>query len=153
MDPRYIQPFVAAAKRVFDTMIEVPLSLGRPALKKGSEVPYEISGIIGLSGNVSGCVVISLSREVAFQLVGALLGETVTELNEDCTDAIGEIANMIAGNAKTDFPESGNSISVPSVVVGKHKVSYPSGLPIVFIPCRTDKGELIIEIALKNNED
>ena len=83
MDPRYIQPFVAAAKRVFDTMIEVPLSLGKPALKKGNEVPYEISGIIGLSGNVSGCVVISLSKTVAFQLVSALLGEAVTELNDD----------------------------------------------------------------------
>ena len=153
MDPRYIQPFVAAAKRVFDTMIEVPLQLGKPSLKKGSEVPYEISGIIGLSGNVTGCVVISLSREVAFQLVSALVGEPINELNEDCTDAIGEIANMIAGNAKTDFPGTGNAISVPSVVVGKHKVTYPSGIPIIFIPCKTDRGELIIEIALKKRQD
>lgn len=149
MDPRYIQPFVVAVKKVFDTMINVPLSLGKPFLKKGSEVPFEISGIIGLSGNVSGCVVISMSQEIALQLVSSLIGEEVTELDNDCTDAIGEIANMIAGNAKTDFPGSGNAISVPSVVVGKHKVSYPSGLPIVAIPCKTDKGELIIEIALK----
>jgi chemotaxis protein CheX len=149
MDPRYIQPFVVAVKKVFDTMINLPLSLGKPFLKKGNEVPYEISGIIGLSGNVSGCVVISMSHEIAFQLVSSLIGETVTELDGDCTDAIGEIANMIAGNAKTDFPGTGNSISVPSVVVGKHKVSYPSGLPIIAIPCKTDKGELIIEIALK----
>ena len=153
MDPRYIQPFVAAAKRVFETMIEVPLSLGKPSLKRGNEVPYEISGIIGLSGNVSGCVVISLSREVAFQLVSALVGEPVTEMNEDCTDAIGEIANMIAGNAKTDFPGTGNAISVPSVVIGKHKVSYPSGIPIIFIPCRTTQGEMIIEIAIKKKEN
>ena len=153
MDPQYIQPFVAAAKRVFDTMIEVPLSLGKPSLKKGNEVPYEVSGIIGLSGNVTGCVVISLSQEAAFHLVSALLGETVSELDEDCTDAIGEIANMIAGNAKTDFPSSGNSISVPTVVVGKHKVNYPSGVPIVNIPCKTEKGEVIIEIAIKKKEE
>ncbi|MCP4749070.1 MAG: chemotaxis protein CheX [Desulfobacteraceae bacterium] len=152
MDPRYIQPFVAAAKRIFDTMIDVPLSLGKPSLKNCSEVPYEVSGIIGLSGNVSGCVVISLSRQIAFQLVSALLGEEVTELDDDCTDAIGEIANMIAGNAKTDFPGEGNSISVPSVVIGKHKVSYPSGLPIISIPCRTNKGEMIIEVAIKKKD-
>ena len=152
MDPKYIQPFVLAVKRVFDTMINVPFSLGKPVLKQGDEVPYEVSGIIGLSGNVSGCVVISLSQEVAFQLVSALMGEEISELNEDCTDAIGEIANMIAGNAKTDFPGEGNSISVPSVVIGRHKVSYPSGLPIVGIPCRTDKGEIVIEVALKEKE-
>ena len=149
MDPKYIQPFVVAVKKVFDTMINVPFSLGRPVLKNGNEVPHEISGIIGLSGNVTGCVVISLSNAVAFQLVSALLGEEVNEMNEDCTDAIGEIANMIAGNAKTDFPGDGNNISVPSVVFGRHKVTYPSGIPIISIPCRTEKGDLIIEVALK----
>jgi chemotaxis protein CheX len=149
MDPNYIKPFVVAAKRIFETMIHVPFALGKPTLKKGNEVPHEISGIIGLSGNVTGCVVISLSQQIALQLVSALLGEEVTELDDDCTDAIGEIANMIAGNAKTDFPSNNNAISVPSVVVGKHKVSYPTGLPIISIPCTTDKGEMIIEIALK----
>ncbi len=153
MDPEYIKPFVFAVKRIFETMIDVPFSLGKPSLKKGSEVPHEISSIIGLSGNVSGSVVISLSHAVAFQLVSALVGDEVNELDEDCTDAIGEIANMIAGNAKTDFPSKNNHISVPSVVVGKHKVSYPSGLPIISIPCKTDKGEMIIEIALKTKDD
>ncbi len=127
IDPNYIKPFVVAVKKVFETMINVPFSLGKPSLKKGSEVPHEISSIIGLSGNVSGSVVISLSHEIAYQLASSLLGEEISELNEDCTDAIGEITNMIAGNAKTDFPTTNNSISVPSVVVGKHKVSYPDG--------------------------
>jgi chemotaxis protein CheX len=149
MDPKYIQPFVVAVQKVFDTMIDVPMSLKKPYLKEDREVPHEISGIIGLSGNVTGCVVISMSRQIAFYLVSSLVGEPVTELDDDCTDAIGEIANMIAGNAKTNFPGNGNSISVPSVVVGKHKVSYPSGLPIIVIPCKTDIGELSIEIAIK----
>jgi chemotaxis protein CheX len=149
MDPKYIQPFVVAVQKVFDTMIDVPLSLKKPYLKKDKEVPHEISGIIGLSGNVTGCVVVSMSHKIAFRLVSSLVGEEVTELDDDCTDAIGEIANMIAGNAKTNFPGNGNAISVPSVVVGKHKVSYPSGLPIVSIPCQTDVGDLVIEIALK----
>ncbi len=153
IDPNYIKPFVVATKNLFETMINVPFKLGRPSLKTGSQVPpHEISSIIGLSGNVSGSVVISLSPEVAFQLVSALIGEEVSELNDDCIDAIGEIANMIAGNAKTDFPSGNNAISTPSVVVGKHKVSYPSGLPIITIPCITDKGDMFIEIALKTND-
>jgi chemotaxis protein CheX len=152
IDPEYIKPFVVAAKNVFETMINVPFNLGKPTLKTGSRVPpHEISSIIGLSGNVSGSVVISLSPEVAFLLVSALIGDEVTELDDDCIDAIGEIANMIAGNAKTDFPSNNNSISTPSVVVGKHKVNYPSGLPVITIPCITAKGEMFIEIALKTN--
>ena len=151
MDVQYINPFVTAVKKLFNTMIEVPFKLGNPSLKKGNIPTYEISSIIGLSGTVTGCVVINLSKEIALQLVSALIGDEVTELDDDCTDAIGEIANMIAGNAKTDFPSEGTTISVPSVVIGKHKVSYPSGLPIIAIPIVTDKGELVIEVALKKN--
>ncbi|NNF99865.1 MAG: chemotaxis protein CheX [Desulfobacteraceae bacterium] len=152
MDVKYINPFLMAIKNIFETMIDVPFQLGKPGIKKDRVPPHEISGIIGLSGGVSGCVVINLSREIALQLVSALIGEEVTELNDDCTDAIGEISNMIAGNAKTDFPGETTNISVPSVVVGKHEVSYPSGLPIITIPCKTDQGELVVEVALKENK-
>jgi chemotaxis protein CheX len=152
MDVKYINPFVVAIKNVFNTMIDVPFTLGQPALKKGRTPSFEISSIIGLSGNVSGCVVINLSTPVALQLVSALLGDTVTEIDDDTIDAIGEIANMIAGNAKTDFPGENNAISVPSVVTGKHEVSYPSGLPIIAIPCETDAGQMVVEVAIKAKE-
>ena len=149
MDPNYIKPFILAVKRVFETLIMVPFSLGKPELKNNSEVPFEISSFIGLSGSVTGCVVISLSEAVALDLVSVLIGEKVTKMDATCTDAIGEIANMVAGNAKTDFPSNNNSISVPSVVIGKHKVSYPSGIPIVSIPCTVEKGQLVVEVAIK----
>jgi len=151
MDVKFINPFLIAVQNIFDTMIDVSFSLGKPSLKKDNLPSYEVSGIIGLSGSVSGCVVINLSKEIAIQLASALLGEELTEVNGDCTDAIGEIANMIAGNAKTDFPVENTSISVPSVVVGKHKMTYPSGIPIVSVPCETSGGQLVIDIALKEN--
>jgi chemotaxis protein CheX len=152
MDIRYINPFVGAVQNIFNTMINLPFKLGKPYLKKDRLPHHEISAIIGLSGSVSGCVVINLSQAIALELVSALTGETVTELNDDCTDAIGEIANMVAGNAKTDFPGKNNAISVPSVIIGKHEVSYPTGLPIIVIPIELDKGQLAIEIAIKTLE-
>jgi chemotaxis protein CheX len=75
MDVKYINPFINAVKKLFNTMIDVPFKLGKPSLKKGSIPEYEISSIIGLSGTVTGCVVINLSKEIALQLVSALIGE------------------------------------------------------------------------------
>jgi len=98
---------------------------------------------------VSGVVVINLSEDIALQLASSLLDEEMEELDEDCTDAIGEISNMVAGNAKNNFPNPDTSISVPSVVVGKHKIRYPSGIPIISIPCKTDRGVFMVDIALK----
>jgi chemotaxis protein CheX len=149
MDVRYINPFLVAVQNVFNTMVKVPFKLGKPHLKDEAIPLYEISGIIGLSGGVTGSVVISLSKQIACQLASALSGEAITELNDDCADAIGEIANMIAGNAKKDLPGEHNCISIPSVVVGRHKVTYPRGVPIIAIPCETSAGRLAIDVALK----
>ncbi|MGB5984703.1 MAG: chemotaxis protein CheX [Desulfobacterales bacterium] len=149
MDVKYINPFLSAIHNIFSTMIDVPFTIEKPGMKNGSAPDFEISGIIGLSGDVSGVVVINLSEAIALQLASCLLGEEIQELDEDCTDAIGEIANMVAGNAKNNFPNPDTSISVPSVVIGKHKIKYPTGIPIITIPCKTDRGAFIVDIALK----
>ncbi len=152
MDRRYVTPFSDAIKDVFETMIEVSVTLGRPGLKKEKTPSYEVSSIIGISGEVSGSVVINLSRGTALELASGLLGEEFTDLDEDCIDAIGEIANMVAGSAKAGFPEKSTSLSVPTVIVGKHKVNYPSAIPILSIPCDTGKGKFNVDIALKKTK-
>ncbi len=149
MDRRYVKPFLDAIEDVFETMIEVSLTLGRPGLKKEKAPSYEVSSIIGISGEVSGSVVINLSEATALELASGLLGEELAELDEDCIDAIGEVANMVAGSAKAGFPEENTSLSVPTVIVGKHKVNYPSAVPIVSIPCDTGSGQFNVDIALK----
>jgi len=151
MDVTYINPFLSSIRNLFDTMLQIPFHIGKPSLKEAPLPRYDVSGIIGMSGTVSGCVVLNLSKELALQLTLELTGEEVTELDEDCADAIGEIANMIAGGAKKDFPGEDNSISVPSIVIGRHRVSYPRGLPIISIPCDTSAGRLEVEVALQEN--
>ncbi|MCP4747526.1 MAG: chemotaxis protein CheX [Desulfobacteraceae bacterium] len=149
MNVKYINPFLSAVKNVFETMIDVPFRIGKPALKKEGLTPYEISGIIGITGDITGCVTVSFSESVALGLASALLDEKITQVDEDCKDAIGEIANMLAGDAKKGFPEGNTSVSVPSIIIGKHEVAYPRGVPIIFIPCETDDGKFAIEVALK----
>ncbi|MBI9016919.1 MAG: chemotaxis protein CheX [Phycisphaerae bacterium] len=150
MDVRYINPFLLAVKNVFDTMLNMPFNLGKPMLKPDKRPLYDVSSMIGLSGNVTGCVVINMSGALAMALVGALTGEKVNSIDDDCMDAIGEISNMITGNAKKDFPCSDTSISIPSVVVGKHKTLYPNDIPIISIPCETSFGRLMVDIAIKH---
>ena len=149
MDVKYINPFLNAVQNVFETMIKVPYTLGRPKIKKDDASSFEVSGIIGISGEVTGCVVVSFPTAIALQLASSLLGEELTEVDGDCTDAIGEIANMVAGDAKKDFPKGDTTISVPSVVIGNHRIAFPKGVPIVSIPCKTEMGDFAIDVAIK----
>ena len=149
MDVKYINPFLSSVKNVFETMIDVPYTLGKPSIKKDQTSSFEISGIIGISGEITGCIVMSFPETIALELASALLGETMDKVNSDCTDAIGEIANMVAGDAKRDFPERNTTISVPSVVLGMHRIAFPKGVPIISIPCKTGKGSFAIDVAIK----
>jgi chemotaxis protein CheX len=149
MNVEYINPFLLAVQNVFDTMINMPYKLGKPAIKKSDTTAFDVSGIIGISGEVIGCIVVSFSTPIALKVGSCLLGEELTKVDGDCTDAIGEVANMVAGDAKKRFPKANTTISVPSVIIGSHKVAYPSGLPIISIPCETEAGQFAIEVALK----
>jgi CheY-specific phosphatase CheX len=40
-------------------------------------------------------------------------------------------------------------ISTPSVIIGpSHTVTRPRGVPVICIPCSTDCGDLMIEVAI-----
>ena len=153
MDVKFINPFTAAITNVFETMANTKVKVGKPQLKHVDLVSAEVSGIIGLSGDVQGCVVLGFPGEVACKLASAFAGTELTINHPDFTDAVGELANMVAGNAKKDFPNCAVSISLPSVIIGPgHKVSQSKASPFLIIPCETDAGAFNVEVALITNK-
>ena len=141
MDVRFINPFVASIQNVFETMVNTKVKVGRPQVKRAGLVSAEVSGIIGLSGDAQGCVVLSFSTGVACKAASAFAGKELTVTHPDFADAIGELANMVAGNAKKDFPGCQVRISLPSVVIGPgHAVSQSKNSPFLVIPCETEFG-------------
>jgi chemotaxis protein CheX len=151
MNVAYINPFLSATKDVFQTMIKIPLTLGKPRLKDRAEPSYAVSASIGISGSVTGTVVISFPQDVAIDVASGLAGTPLKALDQDCVDALGEVANMIAGSAKGRLTGGPNSLSLPNVVLGQHRVAFPTGVPIIVIPCDTPSGQFAIEIGFRDN--
>lgn len=154
MDASYITPFVSSIQNVFSTMLQLPVSINEPKVKDGPNPTHDVSGIIGMSGDVSGSIVLSFPRETAERIVALFCGEQMDADSGDFADAIGELVNMVSGGAKAQFPDGKKvSISVPSVVIGEgHTVANQTDAPCVMIPCDTDCGELVIEVAIKERE-
>lgn len=150
MDIRYINPFVAAVKNVFHTMLNTDVHIGKPYVKTDSTTSSDVSGIIGFSGDAAGCVVISFPMEVACKAASVFANREVTSDHPDFADAIGEIANIIAGNAKKDFEGVQICISLPSVIIGEgHCVSKSNTSPRLVIPCDTSLGNFYVEVGMK----
>ncbi len=128
MQVEYINPFVRSVLSVFSTMANCTLTRGQPFIKDSHQPMHEVSGIIGLSGKAKGTVVLSLDREAAMRATEALLGERPSSIDADVTDAIGELTNMIAGNAKAQLERYALSVSLPTVITGKgHCIDFPQG--------------------------
>ncbi|MEM1208284.1 MAG: chemotaxis protein CheX [Planctomycetota bacterium] len=150
MDQSYILPFVKSVQNVFETMLQLPIEVGEPSLKQNPSPQYDVSGIIAMSGDVEGSIVLSFPTAAAERAVGLFTGMEMTADNADFPDAIGELVNMVSGGAKAQFTGKQVSISCPSVVIGaNHEVHGAKDLVCIRIPCTCDIGEFNVEVALK----
>jgi chemotaxis protein CheX len=110
---------------VFTTMVGVEDLLHLP-LQVDPKTHFSecITAMVGFAGLFNGLVSLHVPQKLALSFTSSMIGMDVTELNEDVNDALGEIANMIAGSFKHHLSKDGHEVrlSTPSVVTGKEYV-------------------------------
>ncbi|MDR0451554.1 MAG: chemotaxis protein CheX [Treponema sp.] len=135
---KYIQPFIDVCKNVFKEFIGFDLTAGRPYFADTNAITdWDISAIIGLTGEARGAVVMSMKKDLAVKVTDILTGTRHTALDDEVVDAVGEIVNIIAGNVKKNLEEAFRLvISLPTIVQGaEHEVKWPHGQArIICIP-------------------
>ena len=125
---QYIQPFIDVTKSTFKDFVGTELNAGRPFFRpKDVANDWDISGVIGLSGEARGAVVIGMKSALAIRLTDMLTNTTHSSIDGEVVDAIGEIVNIIAGNAKKGLEETFRLIiSLPTIIEGQgHQVKWP----------------------------
>jgi chemotaxis protein CheX len=77
-----------------------------------------VTGSIGLSGKVNGMVYTAFSYDLAKCVAEKILGGSASD--QDVSDVVAELTNMITGNLKSQLCDTGFncSLSIPSVVKG-----------------------------------
>ncbi len=149
----YINPFVESTRNVFTSMCRMEVERKRLFLKDDYRMFGDISGVMGLSGEASGSVVISLPTRLACVAVGRMIGqEPAADLDEDVSDAVGEIINMISGQAKAMLAKSAYrfTISLPSVVSGAgHEITHKKGTPNIVLMFEADGQPFAIQVCLQ----
>lgn len=146
----HVNPFITATMETFASMVRLKVTPGKVKLKAGDPLSYDISGIIGLSGGAKGSVAISFPRASAFAIVKAFTGSSEVE-EAGVIDAVGELANIIAGAAKRDLSAHNISISLPTVVTGKdHGINGPVDTVNMVVPFESEHGRFDLAISFKS---
>jgi len=144
----------AATTEIFETMIMLDITAGDPVLERTNNFKCSVSGIIGFAGTCKGILAIHLPEKVAMSITGSFLGMEVTEVDDDVTDAIGELANMVAGNIKMVLDEAGKNVtlSIPSCVHGdEYTLDTAADCERVVIPFNLESGQFLVELQVKTD--
>ena len=152
MDVELAKPFIKAAISVISTMAFITPRPGKPFVKKNSMAQGDVTGLVGLTGEKNGSVSISFSKGCAVTIVKNMLGDDISDIMNDVKDAVGEITNMVSGQARAGLAEKGLVFqgSTPSVIMGDgHTISHMAKTPIMAIPFETDHGGFTIEFCFE----
>lgn len=151
MESQYVNAVLTGVKQVFSTMLDLSVSFENPIIKSVRQPSYDISSIIGVSGIVKGCIVLSLPRHVAMRIAAKMLEDIEINTDEDLIDAICEITNMVIGSADTEMEFEDVYYSLPTVSIDKDKIMYPKHTLIFSMACRLESGSFEVDIAISDN--
>ncbi len=149
MDIRFVNPFVTAIQNVFKTMIATDTIIGKPFLKGTDDASdADVYAMIGLSGQVMGMIVIAFPQATALKIAKALTGEEMGIDHPDLGDALGELINMVTGQAKSLFTGVVANISLPNVVIGSQMQTLDTKQPTLVLPCDSTLGRFRVEVTI-----
>ena len=151
MNVEFINPFLSSLMNVLETMAMTKLEPGKPSLKKEETSRGDVSGIIGMAGpQTKGSLSVTFQEELALSIMEKMLGERPDSLNEEVTDMVGEITNMVTGGAKNMLGDKGYDfdMATPTVVSGKnHTITHQCEGKTLIIPFTSESGNAYIEVS------
>ena len=149
----HVNPFLKSTVETFQKMVGVSPKPGKIVLKGDSGKSYDISGMIGISGKVKGMISLSFPKDTAIKITNKFSGTNHVNIHADTVDAIGELANIVAGNAKKELTELRISISLAMVINGeKHEIRELRDVRTFVIPFETELGNFDLAVGLKSEE-
>ncbi len=114
--------FLSSISSFFEQIDSSPVAVDTPYLNNNrSAVGYDYSGIISISGPLEGCVYVSAPSNMLREVI-KIMGEPDLSIAM-MKDLLGEMANTISGNARTEFGAE-FIISPPKLVEGAPSISY-----------------------------
>ena len=152
MDVSILNPFLSSCQDAFSQMFNIAPQNKTPYLVNpvGTH-PWEISGMVTVSGDAVGMVAFRLHRVLATKMLD-ITGVTVDTPEEKEAmekDLVTEFTNVITGNAVSALP--GNiTVSAPFILSGEnHVISWPKNTPVIGVPFITRQGNFEVDLSFR----
>lgn len=116
MKEKRLQVFIDGVNNYFTQVNKYEIDVGTPYLCENTNPPAcDITGVIGITGLITGCVYFTAPGDLLIHLLQTI--EEPDQSLDNQMDLVGEVANTISGNARSEYGPEFN-ISVPFIIKG-----------------------------------
>jgi chemotaxis protein CheX len=156
-----LEPFIIATRAALGEMAGTEVGVRAMVQKTLLHVLGDISAVVGLNavsgspnaGAQAGALVLSFPQQTAAALTGRIMSGVTPELDENLIrDCMGEIANVVTGQAKALLVETPYRFAfslLPKVVDSKEFRPPSPGLECLIVAFQCDQGEFVMQLFLK----
>jgi len=139
-----------AVRKIFKSMFAMEIEARNSPVSNDLASDGVVVAVISLVGDLEWSVWLGMPRPVATGATSEFIGEEVPfEEVEEIADAVGEMANMIAGEVKANLSNLGfkTHVSLPNVICGESLAILPkNGHPSVRTRFGSKWGDFWIEV-------
>ena len=153
MRQEFVNPFLGPAQLVWQKEFGVPLEVTDAKAVSYQYTTEDITAIIGISGKLQGNVLYGFSNSVSIEIVRRMIGEDMDAHDPMALSALGEIANVITGNAATELAANGYPCDIsPPMILEPSGSTLTSTIPRqILVTFKSELGILTARIGLTEN--
>ncbi|HWR44839.1 chemotaxis protein CheX [Sporomusa sp.] len=154
MKAEYVNPFFQALKEVFKLMLDLEITKNTLNAKKDLVSENEVTVAIKLTGDISGSVLFSFPESTTLEIVKIMSGMELHKLDSFVTSALGEVSNIISGNAVTYLSQANYHCDIlpPQIVIRESSSSALGTEQTLTIPLHTSIGGMRLNFAIDENK-
>ncbi|MGI6037432.1 MAG: chemotaxis protein CheX [Limnochordia bacterium] len=153
MKAEYINPFYKATKDVFRIMLDLDPTHGPLQVIEDMVPGREANVAIGVTGDLTGSILYCFPKDMVLEMVRIMSGMEMKELDSFVGSALGEVANIISGNAVTYLSEHDYRCDIvpPQVIIGQTSSLSMATNKALLLPLKTSIGDFEINISLRES--
>ena len=149
----YINPFVDSAITILQATVTNDVKRGELTLRKNLTPMLGLAILVGLTGQVTGRVILDLSSELGLKIASIMNDEELTDFDELTSATLTELANMIVGSAVTKLHEMGYKFDLtpPALFKGDNLILSDNKIESLIVPLELLESKIEINVALKES--
>lgn len=150
MKVEHINSFYAATQDVFKTMLDLDVKKGNLKVIEGMISGKEANVTLGVTGDLKGSILFGFPTDMTLEMVRIMSGMEIKQIDTFVSSALGEVANIIGGNALTNLTCHNLICDIvpPQVSIGEYKSLSMANKKSLLLPLKTAIGEFNINISL-----